>query len=330
MERIRWMPATNGGPGCYIQFGPWDRKGYKGDFLTIRELRGGELRFDGYHRPEWPSERPADDRQTGHRRFRIPHSADARVPEDDVNDKVYIHEFIDIIGPNRARYMHHMTANWCPVAREERNQLCFGVWGTVGSTGRWPEVVNMWELDGWDGLVANFGHELTPRLVAGPVAGRSGGRWPPTCAAGASTASWCPSRGPIPIESSTARGVRGEVYAHELFTTPPGRSPAVLEQLARPGPAGGRGAGPRRAWAPSTWPWSTTPSAWPSGPCPTGRPGPPTSGPGDPAARCGRGPSGWPRPASGSSRTLLVDAPLAPLRLGRQPLASDRRPLDEL
>lgn len=55
IERIRWMPATNGGPGTYIQFGPWDRKGYKGDFLTIRELRDGELRFDGYHRPEWPS-----------------------------------------------------------------------------------------------------------------------------------------------------------------------------------------------------------------------------------------------------------------------------------
>jgi branched-chain amino acid transport system substrate-binding protein len=57
IERIRWMPATNGGPGTYIQFGPHDRKGYKGDFLTIRELRGGELRFDGYHRPEWPSNR---------------------------------------------------------------------------------------------------------------------------------------------------------------------------------------------------------------------------------------------------------------------------------
>jgi branched-chain amino acid transport system substrate-binding protein len=55
MEKIRWMPATNGGPGCYVQFGPYDHKGYKGDFLTIRELRGGELRFDGYHRPEWPS-----------------------------------------------------------------------------------------------------------------------------------------------------------------------------------------------------------------------------------------------------------------------------------
>ena len=55
LEQIRWMPATNGGPGCYVQFGPYDHKGYKGDFLTIRELRGGELRFDGYHRPEWPS-----------------------------------------------------------------------------------------------------------------------------------------------------------------------------------------------------------------------------------------------------------------------------------
>ena len=55
LERIRWLPATNGGPGTYIQFGPWDHKGYKGDFLTIRELRNGELKFDGYHRPEYPS-----------------------------------------------------------------------------------------------------------------------------------------------------------------------------------------------------------------------------------------------------------------------------------
>ena len=54
LERIRWMPATNGGPSCYVQFGPGDHKGYKGDFLTFRELRDGELRFDGYFRPQWP------------------------------------------------------------------------------------------------------------------------------------------------------------------------------------------------------------------------------------------------------------------------------------
>ena len=48
------------------------------------------------------------------------------------NSKVYIHEFIDIIGHNRANYMHHMTANFSPTAQEERNQLCYGVWGVVG------------------------------------------------------------------------------------------------------------------------------------------------------------------------------------------------------
>src|SRR5213075_1516613 len=77
-------------------------------------------------------------------------------PPDAVTGHVYIHELIDIRGHNRAKYQHHMTANWVPIAREERAQRCYGVWSTIGSTGRWPEVVNMWELDGWDGLVHNF------------------------------------------------------------------------------------------------------------------------------------------------------------------------------
>jgi ABC-type branched-subunit amino acid transport system substrate-binding protein len=55
LEKIKWMPCTNGGPGCYLTFSEYDHRGYKGDFLTIRELRGGELHFRGYHRPIWPS-----------------------------------------------------------------------------------------------------------------------------------------------------------------------------------------------------------------------------------------------------------------------------------
>ena len=77
-----------------------------------------------------------------------------------MNTKVYTHEFIDIIGPARPQYMHHMTANWSPMAQEERNQSCFGVWGVVGTTSRWPRVVNMWEEDGFDGLALGLGHEL--------------------------------------------------------------------------------------------------------------------------------------------------------------------------
>ena len=76
-----------------------------------------------------------------------------------MNDRVYIHEFIDIRGHHRADYMHHMTANWSPTAQEERHQLCYGVWSLIGSTGPWPQVVNMWEEEGWDGLAGSFGIE---------------------------------------------------------------------------------------------------------------------------------------------------------------------------
>lgn len=55
LEQIKWMPCANGGPGCYLTFAPYDHRGYKGDFLTIRKLSGGQLEFKGYFRPQWPS-----------------------------------------------------------------------------------------------------------------------------------------------------------------------------------------------------------------------------------------------------------------------------------
>src|SRR5262245_50447405 len=153
-----------------------------------------------------------------------------------MNTKVYIHELIDIIGHNRARYMQHMTANWCPIAREERDQLCFGVWGTVGSTGRWPEVVNVWELDGWDGLVANFEHELSHPGLQDP----SLKEWWEQAAQfrrGGVDRVVVPAPWTRPITELCAAGVQGEVYAHELVTVPPGSSEAFLvaaEEVALP------------------------------------------------------------------------------------------------
>ena len=52
------------------------------------------------------------------------------------NGKVYIHELVAIRDQNRQRYMEHVAVNWCPVGRVERNMVSFGIWGTVGSTGR--------------------------------------------------------------------------------------------------------------------------------------------------------------------------------------------------
>jgi hypothetical protein len=245
-----------------------------------------------------------------------------------VNDKVYIHELVDIIGHNRAKYMHHMTANWCPEARQERNQLCVGVWGTVGSTGRWPEVVNLWELDGWDGLVANFSHELSHGTLQDPTLAE----WWATAASlrrGGVDRILVPEPWTRTVSELIAAGVRGTVYAHELVTVPPGRAPEFLEAVAIDGRAaveslGAELVGAYRVamvndsecvvlWALPDWhTWARLEQAWaPDGALAAWR---------DVTLRLG---ADW-------RRTLLVDSALSPLRIGRQPERSDRRPLDEV
>ena len=249
-----------------------------------------------------------------------------------MNRKLYIHELIDIIGHNRARYLHHMTANWVPVAIEERNQLCFGVWATVGSTGRWPEVVNMWELDGWDGLAGNFRHELVGSGAQDP----SLAEWwaaASTLRRGGVDRIAVPEPWTRPIGELVAGGVRGEVYSHELVQVPAGAAPdflAAFRELAVPAheALGLDLVGAFRVamvndseaiviWAIPDWAaWARLERAW--------------LGEGDDADRL----AGWRKATvdlgADWRRTLLVDAPLAPLRIGRQPAASDRRPLEEL
>jgi hypothetical protein len=241
---------------------------------------------------------------------------------------VYIHEFIDIIGHNRARYMHHMTANWCPVARAERNQLCLGVWATLGSTGRWPEVVNMWELDGWDGLAANFAHETGGGKDQDP----SLAEWWATAASlrrGGVDRIVVPEPWTRDVTQLIADGVRGELYAHELVTVPVGTIGEYLEALAGEGkPAvealGVQAVGAYKVamvndteavvlWAIPDWStWVRFEQAW--------------SGRGELEA--------WRKLTVGMRadwrRTLLIDSPLSPLRIGRQPEESDRLPLDQV
>ena len=245
------------------------------------------------------------------------------------NEKVYIHEFIEVIGHNRARYMHHMTANWCPIAREERNQLCFGVWGTVGSTGRWPEVVNLWELDGWDGLVANFSHEL-----AGPsMQDESLANWWAVAAelrrGGVDRVLVPEPWSPTIDDHMAAGGGRHAVYAHELVSLPPGRVRAYFEALRDIGKPAIEEIGLSVVaafrvamrtdteavliWGMPDWPtWGRFEQAW------------------DGSAELTRWRAALDELRADVVRTLLVDAPLSPLRTGRQPQIEDRKPLDEL
>ncbi len=239
-----------------------------------------------------------------------------------MNDKVYIHEFIDIIGHNRARYMHHMTANFSPAAQEDRAQRCYGVWGVVGSTGRWPQVVNIWEEEGLDGLASSFRHELGHASLQDPKLAK----WWAEAAhfrSGGTDRLLAPAPWSRTIEQLCASEVGGETYAHEQVTVPRGTAHQYLDvvsQDATPvfGHFGWELAGAWETlmgddsecfflWAVPTWDrWAEVEQARRTHP---------------PLAR-------WRQrvldETTSFSRILLVDAPLCPFRIHRQPAYSDR------
>jgi hypothetical protein len=145
-----------------------------------------------------------------------------------VNRKVYIHEFIDITKQNRARYMHHMTANWSPIAQEQRHQLCYGVWGVVGSTGSWPQVVNLWEEDGFDGLSRSFRLEFGNSILQDPALEK----WWATAAdlrSGGYDRLLVPHPDTATIEELCAETIGGELYAHEIVKVGPGTAWPFLD-----------------------------------------------------------------------------------------------------
>ena len=63
-----------------------------------------------------------------------------------------LHEFIDIVGQHQWDYMEHAKAQ---AGHEKVDFELFGTWYTMGITGRWPQVVNVWDIPGgWDGWAA--------------------------------------------------------------------------------------------------------------------------------------------------------------------------------
>jgi hypothetical protein len=146
-----------------------------------------------------------------------------------VNDKIYLHEFIDIIGQGRAAYNHHMTANYGHLAREERRLYCVGVFSTVGSTERWPQSTNLWEYaDGWEGVANHFQFEFgnsqhqDRNLVtwwAEAAKLRSGGY----------DRLLIPAHYSPTLQQLLDDEVRGECYYHEQVTLEPGGARRYLE-----------------------------------------------------------------------------------------------------
>lgn len=71
---------------------------------------------------------------------------------------LYLHEIIDITNQNQWAYMEHAKAQ---AGHEKVDFELLGTWYVMGITGRWPEVINLWEIpggwDGWYGKVDRLG-----------------------------------------------------------------------------------------------------------------------------------------------------------------------------
>ena len=244
------------------------------------------------------------------------------MPSATVNDRVYIHELIDIRGHNRANYMHHMTANWSPLAQEQRHQLFYGVGALLGSTGAWPQAVNLWEEDGFDGLAESFAIEAVGSGAQDPALAKWWAK-ASELRRGGFDRLLVPAPWTRTIEQLCADGVRGEVHAHELVKVRPGGAAELLErarEIAVPAlaPYAWELSGAFTTamvdddealllWTIPTWAqWSAAEIAHR----------------GDDAVVAWR--SGVRDLVTGWHRVLLVDAPLSPFRTGRQPQRSDR------
>lgn len=238
------------------------------------------------------------------------------------NDRAYIHEFIDIRGVHRRDYMHHMTANWSPNAQDDRDQLCFGVWAVHGSTGSWPQVCNIWEEPGLEGLARSFDEEAVGKDLQDAKLAKWWRRAADFRHGGHDRillpAPWMPT-----VTESLDAGVRAEVFAHELLRCRPGSSPELLEIAGERAISAYEEYGWRLVgawttalrdddevvllWALPDW------NAWASA---------------ESAQRVDDRIVSWRRAARESvtdwQRILLVAAPLCPFRTGRQPHRDDR------
>ena len=237
--------------------------------------------------------------------------------------KVYIHELIDVIGHNRVPAPHDRQLGAGRLAGAD--QRCYGVWSTMGSTGRWPR----WSTCG--SSTVGTGWAATSRSRP-PAAATRTRRWPRggrrrDAAPGRARPHPGAGQGSRPIDELCAAGVRGDLYCHEIVRCPrAGRGAAGRRAGAGRGGVPGEGlalVGAFRTalraddecvllWACPDWAaWGAFEQAWTA-----------------------RGLAGWRKALIGLGapwrRTLLVDGELAPLRIGRQPRESDRRPLDEI
>src|SRR5260221_3104777 len=74
---------------------------------------------------------------------------------------LYLHEIIDIVGTGQAAYLASVGERARHSEREGLSRLV-GTWEVIGSSVRWPRVVNLWEMDGWEQWAETLERQFLP------------------------------------------------------------------------------------------------------------------------------------------------------------------------
>ncbi|MEQ1788608.1 MAG: hypothetical protein ABL966_16265, partial [Acidimicrobiales bacterium] len=138
---------------------------------------------------------------------------------------LFLHEVVDIVGRGGVAYMEH-TVSFDAGGTTSGGLELLGTWEVVGTTGRWPQVVNVWQVDGWDGWArlgqrTNVDKADNTELAAWwdeAYQRRTGGfdrllRGAPGC----------PTKADL-----LGRGTHGSWFVHELSEVRPGAGPDYL------------------------------------------------------------------------------------------------------
>ena len=82
---------------------------------------------------------------------------------------LYLHEIIDIVGTGQEQYLETVGERGRHSEREGISRL-MGTWKVIGSTNRWPRVVNLWEMDGWEHWAETLERQFLPGKVDAALA----------------------------------------------------------------------------------------------------------------------------------------------------------------
>ena len=74
---------------------------------------------------------------------------------------LYLHEIIDIIGDGQQAYLDTVGERARHSEQAGISRL-MGTWKVIGSTNRWPRVVNLWEMDGWSHWAHGLERQFLP------------------------------------------------------------------------------------------------------------------------------------------------------------------------